>query len=120
MDPMDRADPRFEATPELAQEVIRQSIADGTGESFARALRSAALYWSVAAFDELIALAAHQARDGYEYWAIAEAIHVMVQARQQVPPHAESILAGMPDTDVSDISRDDALSLIRQVRERDD
>lgn len=105
---------RYEATPDITEEEVRAKLLADNPETFAAALRSAAMYLPSYSIDQALALAVERSTTADHDWAISEAIIISIQARGYVPAHAAEILAAIPDSDYS-YSRDEALELVSQA-----
>jgi hypothetical protein len=107
---------KYEPTEELSENQILQMIRQDNDAQFGRALRAAAMYLPVERFNNVLRVATAESYNPERYWAIAESIIVIVQARRVVPDHAEEVLRSIPDGEVTSSSRDEALALVNQMR----
>lgn len=102
----------------MPREDVLGALAGGDEEQFSEALRSAAMFAEPDELDDVLTAAVGAATTPANWWAIAQAINISVQARGLIPGAADAILGAIPDGSIAAESRDDAYEVIEVVRSR--
>jgi hypothetical protein len=101
----------YERTPYIEKSGALEGL-ESDDDTFARALRSAAMFLAPEDFDDVLAAAIARPPSPFQWWAILESIIIAVQARRIFPANAEEIIRRVPDDPLTDGSRDEARILV--------